>query len=268
MHAPLRPLTAALLGAALLAGPAAAASPAPDAAPGLVGTDWQLTMVAGSGVPEIPVPEGILAWLATDGTTAWGSGGCNSWNGSVTIDGDTIDFGDAAMTMMACPDDVMAFESTFLAHLALVDGWRITDGALELLAGGAPLLRFAPRVPVPLAGTTWQATGILIEDGIVSTAPEVMPTLTIDGTRAAGSTGCNRWFADVSVDGSTIAFGPAGGTEMWCEGVMETEAAWYAALAGAASWAEQWGSLTLFDAAGNVLATFVVGAAPAASPAA
>lgn len=267
MHRSLRPLAAALLGAALLAGPAAAASPAPDAAPGLAGTDWQLVMVAGSGVPEIGVPAEVLAWLATDGTTAWGSTGCNSWNGSVAIDGDTIDFGDAAMTMMACADPAGAFESIFLAHLTLVDGWRIADGTLELLAGEAPLLRFTPRVPVPLAGTTWEATAIATGDAISSLPEGVLPTLLIEGTTAGGSTGCNRWFADVTVDGSTIAFGVAGGTEMWCEGAMETEAAWYALLAQAATWSEQWGTLTLFDAGGKVLATLVAAADPAASPA-
>lgn len=268
MHAPIRPLGAALLGAALLAGPAAAASPAPYVAPGLAGTDWQLVMVAGSGVPEIAVPAEVLAWLATDGVTAWGSTGCNSWSGPVAIDGETIDFGDAAMTMMACGEPAGSFETAFLGHLAEVDRWRIADGALELLAGDAPLLRFTPRVPVPLAGTAWQATGVLLDGGIVGLALELMPTLTIDGMGASGSTGCNRWFAEVTSDGSSLAFGPAGGTEMWCEGAMEMEAAWYAALAATASWSEQWGTLTLTDADGAVLATLVAIAAPTPSPAA
>ena len=83
--------------------PSAGAS-APAAA-GLAGTSWALTSVAGSVID--PAVKPTLLFDATG--NASGNGGCNTFNGSYTVDGATIAFGPMISTKMACvgPGDLV-----------------------------------------------------------------------------------------------------------------------------------------------------------------
>ena len=69
-----------------------------------------------------------------------GSGGCNSFRGSYSLDGGTFRFGPIAATRRACPPPQMQQETRFFAALEATRGVRVEDGALLLLdAAGATL---------------------------------------------------------------------------------------------------------------------------------
>ncbi len=71
---------------------------------------------------------------------ASGNGGCNTFNGSYTVDGATIAFGPMISTKMACvgPGDLV--ESAYLDALQAATGWSIgSDGNLTL-TGDVPLV--------------------------------------------------------------------------------------------------------------------------------
>jgi putative lipoprotein len=74
--------------------------------------------------------------IAADGAVA-GKGGCNSFGGKATIEGDKIGFGALAATRMACPPAIMDQESKFLGALNDAKRWLIDDqrGKLILFDG-------------------------------------------------------------------------------------------------------------------------------------
>ena len=79
-----------------------------------------------------------------------------------------------------------------------------------------------------LEGTSWTVTHIVGKTAIDGSEPSIA----FDDGRAAGTTGCNRWFSAYEVDGDTISFGMAGSTMMMChgDGVMEQEQAFLRTL--------------------------------------
>jgi heat shock protein HslJ len=71
-------------------------------------------------------------------------------------------------------------------------------------------------------------------------------TLTLDGDKVTGSSACNLYFADLTVDGDTVTFGTIGGTEMACQDdVMNLEGRYLAALARITQAARAGETLTL-----------------------
>jgi heat shock protein HslJ len=118
--------------------PAASAAPSAAGPPTeLPGTSWVLQGLSGTqlgtGVPTIN--------FGTDGTVS-GSAGCNTFNGTYTVDGSSITFGPLASTKMACPVADMAVETAFLAGLAGATSWSIE--ALFLTLEGASTMTFTP----------------------------------------------------------------------------------------------------------------------------
>jgi heat shock protein HslJ len=75
-----------------------------------------------------------------------GTGGCNRYAGSATVDGNTIKFLPMASTRMACSTAAMRQEGKFHATLEKIRAWRIDEARrkLFLLDGqGFDLLRFS-----------------------------------------------------------------------------------------------------------------------------
>ena len=92
----------------------------------------------------------------------------------------------------------------------------------------------------------------------------VLPGTTIDASfaddgRITGTAGCNRYSAPCTRDGERLAIGPAVATRMHCgapEGIMEQEAAYFAALERAAAVRFGARTLALVDAGGAELVSF------------
>jgi putative lipoprotein len=114
--------------------------PAP-AAPALTGIDWRITALAGATVPP-EARDPVLRLEATaDGATFAASAGCNRFAGTARLEGDTLAFGPARTTRMACPPPLDAAETALAAALAATTRWRIDGDTLRLLdTGGSVLL--------------------------------------------------------------------------------------------------------------------------------
>lgn len=102
---------------------------------------------------------------------------------------------------------------------------------------------------VTLPGSTWQiedidAAGIVDDSMITMQFAE-------DG-RVAGSTGCNRYFADVSLQDKQLSFSQPGSTRRACApAIMEQEQRFLEAMQAVARYSvDEQGLLLLFDADG------------------
>jgi heat shock protein HslJ len=147
--------------------------------------DWQLT----EGVALV---DGYPITMSIDGNEVSGRAACNSYFGTVTVDGNRITIGELGATEMGCRPAVMEAEAAFLAALLEVTTFD-RDGNRLTLSGPDTGLSFEPVTPVPTAdliGTTW-ALDTLIEGESTSTAGGDLATLLLaeDGTLSA-STGC------------------------------------------------------------------------------
>jgi heat shock protein HslJ/putative hemolysin len=79
-----------------------------------------------------------------------GSGGCNTFFGPYTLDGETLTFGPLAQTRMACEEERMQREAAFMQALEQAAAYRTELDTLTLLDGdGRILLLFTRSAPTP-----------------------------------------------------------------------------------------------------------------------
>ncbi|PJF27005.1 MAG: hypothetical protein CUN53_05700, partial [Phototrophicales bacterium] len=182
----------------------------------LTGTKWAL------------VGSGITMEFGED-NRVFGSGGCNRYSGSYTLDDDMISFGAVASTRMMCMDEaVMAREMAFFTALSSATRLETDGEQLTLTYGANQRLIFARVSPLP--GTAWQLVSL---DGAT---PAGVITLRFDDEgRATGSGGCNQFGGGYVVEGDGIQFSQVITTERAClnDDVMAQESAFYAALSEA-----------------------------------
>lgn len=245
IHGLFAALTAGLLVAAI-APVAGAQSPAANP---LADTAWVLGSVGGT-----PVASGTGADLIFGHDSAGGNAGCNQFMASYTTDGvATLAFGPVATTMMLCDEATNTFEQGYLAALATVASFAITDAGLDLSdAGGAVVLSYGATAPASVEGP-WIVTNVNNGNQGVEAVPDgISATVSFhpDGT-VEGFGGCNGFGGGYSVDGDSIAIGPLMGTMMACEEPTNTfEAQLMAALQNATTWTVTNGVLDLRDDSG------------------
>jgi heat shock protein HslJ len=116
----------------------------PDAA--LDGTTWIAdTIIVGDGASSMLAGTEVTMTIDVAAGEVHGNAGCNTFGGSVAVDGDTVAMGGLALTRMACKGDVMDQESLVVDILQAaarysIDGNRLTietddDRGLGFLAG-------------------------------------------------------------------------------------------------------------------------------------
>ena len=119
-------------------------TPAPEAeeaetpAAERIAGEWRLSEVDGKTVGD-----GIQATIAFNADGAFSGRVCNAYRGSYTLDGAAISLGNAAATLMACPEPQATLEGALFTALPQAKSWRVgDDGALVVLDGdGKTLLR-------------------------------------------------------------------------------------------------------------------------------
>ena len=176
-------------------------------------------------------------------STVSGSGGCNRYFGSYTVDGASLTIGQLGSTEMACQGPGSEIESIYLAALPLVRSFTATTEALTLFdESGAAILEYAVAQPAELGGVTWHATGINNgRGGVESVVAGTDPTATFDTTAGtvSGDAGCNQYNAAYTTSGGTITVGAPASTRRFCaapDGVMEQEGRYLTALQSAATY--------------------------------
>jgi heat shock protein HslJ len=230
----------------------------------LQGVRWLLVSylnAAGETVTALADRE-ATAEFGPDGQVA-GSGGCNRYFASYTVDGGNVTIGQAGSTMMACePVEIMAQEAAFLAALGSAASWHIENEELHIINdAGQTVALFQASQPASLTGTTWTATNY-------NNGKEAVVSLVADTTITAifaedgslnGSAGCNNYMTSYTLDGDTITIQPAASTRKLCpgEGIMEQETQFLTALTTAAKWSISGNELELRTADGALVAHFV-----------
>lgn len=127
---------------------------------------------------------------------------------------------------------------------------------VEIVVQSMPRTPEPPIPPLPdIVDITWSVTSI---GGRPANAPKPLTLSIAADLRASGHSGCNNYFAEASISGKTLAFGPAAATRMACAGeLMTQESDYFAALAAVASFEKDGDSLRLLDAAGIPLVGLV-----------
>ncbi|MGI8556477.1 MAG: META domain-containing protein [Pyrinomonadaceae bacterium] len=114
------------------------ASPAQNAAD----IEWKLTRLEGKAV------DNGKAFIKFDdqNNRVSGSGGCNSFGGTLAQDGNQIKISRIISTKMACVNrDTMQVEYNFFKNLERVTAFHIRSGKLYLSAGDVIIMEFAPK---------------------------------------------------------------------------------------------------------------------------
>jgi len=120
---------------------AAASGPPPRPDASLGNTYWKLVWIDGNEYRYRGQQREPHLMLRTDGATASGTTGCNSFTGTYETDGDALAVSTMAVTEMACIDG-MEIEAAFLADLEAVDRFDIDGDSMMLYAGEAAVLGF------------------------------------------------------------------------------------------------------------------------------
>lgn len=226
------------------------------------GALWRLASVAHTDGQLHAVPDSVEATATFASGSVSGSGGCNRYTTSYTVDAGKLAIGLAASTMMACPEPQTAVEQPFMAALAATRAYQIEDGQLSLLdAGGRKIATFKAWQPVALKGITWRATvynngrgaAVSLIDG-----SEITATFGADGV-LSGSAGCNHYRAAYVTRGSSITIQAPAATRGTCsspDGVMRQESEYLKALPTAATYAIQGRQLELRTAEDALVALF------------
>ena len=225
-----------LLTAALASCTPAAGDSTPSPTPSLDGTKWQLLTLDG----QAPLMGTTITATFTKSEIG-GSSGCNSYSGSYTLEGSSIQFGDIGGTEMACmePEGAMDQEQSFLRALRRVASYRLGAGQLELLdAAGSEVLVFtaSPPLPdVPMEGTAWTLTTFVDGEVASSLLSGTEITLLFENGTASGSAGCNRYGGSYTLGQGTLQVREIDITEQLClepDGIMEQETRYLDTLKG------------------------------------
>jgi heat shock protein HslJ len=131
--------------------------------------------------------------------------------------------------------------------------WLLVAAAVSLSAGAASNPSNAAVNPPPLEGSAWTLQAL---PGRAALPAGNTPTLRFEGSRAAGSDGCNRYTAGTVIDGPRLQFTPRGASTLRaCIEPLHTLASEFnAALGKTQGFRVEAGALVLLDAAGTPLA--------------
>jgi heat shock protein HslJ len=197
----------------------------------LAGTSWTLTSIEAMGAEASTLPGAdITLDFSADGQ-ANGAAGCNTYNGTYTVTGDTLAFGPLVTTRMACPEPVMRQEQAYLAMLANPSTFKQEADRLTLtFEGGKTVYRYKstgtgtatpstqPTTPTGLANTNWKLASVeaLGAPNAPVSGTEITLNFGADNT-VSGSAGCNNYTGGYKLEGNQITIGPLASTMMMCE---------------------------------------------------
>lgn len=225
------------------------ATPVNVPAQSLVGPTWLWTGTA-TPVETITVadPTRYTIDFFDDGTAGIGAD-CNRVMATWTADGQSITITPGPSTLAACPEDSQA--DVFIQQLshAAVFFFQGNDLFIDQTAS-AGTLRFTTSVLPPAPEQPVEAPGLPFR--VVSFGPTGSEQPLIEGSHieavfdqtggtVSGTAGCNNYNGPMNTADGGFALGPFISTAMAClepAGVMEQEAAYLAALAGATAF--QW----------------------------
>lgn len=169
--------------------------------------DWELVAGIADGTP-VPIVSDFRITLSVEGTQLGGTAACNSYGGSLLVEGSRLAVSEIFQTEMACETRAMESESAYLGALLRITSFEETGDEL-ILAGDDVSLEFRRLTPPSTAGlvdTTWVLDSLIEGDTVSSVQGEpAMLIIRSDGT-LEGSTGCRRLDGRWVESGDTIQF--------------------------------------------------------------
>ncbi|WP_286260098.1 META domain-containing protein [Streptomyces graminofaciens] len=185
----------------------------------VTGVHWNVDSLTVDGKTE-KAPDSAYLQIADDGEVN-GNYGCNGFGTTATVKGDTIAFGTAQSTDMACLGTPMEFEEAFAG--TLTDGEftaERADGKLTLTSKKGATVKLSEEKPAELYGTKWQINSLMDHEVAQSLPEEVGDkawfTLDEKSGKLTGSLGCNRVTAEATVSKDRITLGNPGTTRRMC----------------------------------------------------
>lgn len=129
--------------------------------------------------------------------------------------------------------------------------FTLLSGVLVLSACATQQVASPSPEPPTLKGTEWTVTKIKGADTIVDS----QPTISFEGDRIAGTSGCNRFFGGYTQDGANLKFDAVGATAMYCAEVADQESAFFDALSAVGSVQKAEAGIELASSSGDTLLT-------------
>ena len=121
------------LSAAACGSSAATPSPVASGPLDLNGTSWLLLRYLSPDGTSATVPAAVTPIISFADGTASGSGGCNTFTAPYTLEGDQLEMGPLATTMIACEEPIAGVEAAYFAALDVVNRAAMLDsGELQL----------------------------------------------------------------------------------------------------------------------------------------
>ena len=112
--------------------------------PAITDLDWELSAIEGRASPLGAGNRPVTLRLDASASRAAGFAGCNRFSAPYRLHGDSLSFGPAMSTKMACADG-MELERRFLVALPVFTTWRRVDSTLTLSGPSGPLAQFRLR---------------------------------------------------------------------------------------------------------------------------
>lgn len=135
----------------------------------LEGTEWQLTtFVSGEAASSLLVDTQITAIFLQGQVN--GTAGCNRYFGSYEVDGETIAVSPLGSTRMACAEEIMAQESSFLTALQAAMAFEIEGEQLTITYDAGTLIFQGAEMPAEEAADqiSWEEALSLLNSGEVT----------------------------------------------------------------------------------------------------
>ena len=235
------------------------------------GTEWILRSYA-QGEELVIVPETQYADAEFDRSRVTGLGGCNNYNGLYRTGTRTLLISQLASTLMACDEESMAFEQTYLANLEASRFYTVRHETLTIFGGkGATLLVFDASPRNPLLGT-WDVDSYASGSSVVAPPEEVRLEVAFGLASIGGFAGCNTFSGTYGTNGNYVRISPLATTRIACdEETMAVETAFLEALQGTSFLDRQGQVMLLNDRRGSLVVALTrpqPEAAPLPSPSA
>jgi heat shock protein HslJ len=202
-------LLSLVTGLAIAAGCMTAAAPA-----ALDGRTFLSTQVMDGGADRPLVPGTRIRLTFRNGTDLGASAGCNTIGGSYRVTNGVLVFEGGGMTEMGCDEPRHAQDEWLAGFLASQPTAALSGNELVLTSGQVTVRLLDEEVAnpdLPLVGPVWTVDTIVEGDVALGMPGAAVATLQFQPD------GCNEGSASVTVEGSSLRFGPIALTRRACE---------------------------------------------------
>jgi heat shock protein HslJ len=181
---------------------------------------------------------------------------CNHIAGSASIEDGALRVDEWSITEMGCDPERHAYDEWLLGFLTSSPAVALDGDTLTLSSGSDTLVltdREVADPDRPLEQTRWLVDGLVSGDAVSSVPAGADDAFVVFSPgRVEGSTGCNSFGADTTIDGDEIEVGPMTSTKVACDGAaMAVEDAIFATLTGTVRYEITGAQLTLSGPDGN-----------------